>query len=100
MNWNSDKVNNIFNGAIALASLCLVIVTLFQVTDKSATYIVDNCFSFTAGLYLVSVVFAYLSCLRKENKKIEQKATLLFSIALIATFLSTAVMISEFFYYA
>ncbi|MEQ8582518.1 MAG: hypothetical protein RIC30_14915 [Marinoscillum sp.] len=93
---SGGPMSDIFNGSIALTGICLLILTLFQVTDKSALYWVDECFYLTAAGYLLTTVSAYL-CLRKPDQDYLRPLTdRLFLFSLGSTVLSIGILIYEF----
>jgi len=93
---SEELMSDIFNGSIALIGVCLIVLTLFQVTDKSALYWVDEFFYLTAGCYLLTSISAYLSLRKPGQYRLRPLTDWLFLFSLCSTLLSICVLIYEF----
>ena len=99
-NASNSLIENLFNGSIALIGICLTIVALFHVTDKTAALRVDECFSFSSALYLLTMVFAYVYLRKPHLIRFRYAADITFTLALLSTILSIGFLIYELHYYA
>ncbi len=91
-----DTPGDLFHGSIALIGVCLVVITLFQVTDKNAVYTVDECLSFSVALLLGSVLLSYTSILRPEKRWFRRSSHTLFLAAFVSIVGSFLVLLYEF----
>ncbi|OHX63977.1 hypothetical protein [Flammeovirga pacifica] len=98
MNNNTQSpelITNIFNGSLVLISICLVIVTMFQISNNAEERIVDEFLEVTSILYFISTISAYMYM--KEGQiivfyKLTKNA---FMFAVIATVISMIILFFE-----
>ena len=74
-NLLSEAMNNVCNVSAVLLGVCLTVISLFQIMDKRATYIIDEIFGVLSFLFALSILLSYLSVkknmgtlLKKNNR--------------------------------
>lgn len=90
-----EYLSDVFNGSIALEGICILVISVFQVSDKRALYLVDDCFCITSGLFLLPMVFAFLYISRTKSIIFRKIADLTLGIAIFAMIVSGFVLMYE-----
>lgn len=94
-----ELINNIFNGSIVLISICLIIITLFQVTDKSTEVVVDEVFSINSVIYFVAVILSYIY-MKKPSARVIMFANWFFIAGIICSIISSIFLFIQLSSYA
>lgn len=91
----SEVIGNTFGGSLALLSVCVTIISLFQVMGKRSLYYADDFFSLTSIIFAISAIISYL-CLRNDDLKIlKQIADMIFLIGLLAILIASLILLME-----
>lgn len=91
----AEYLSDVFNGAIALEGICLLVISVFQISDKRAMYVVDDCFCLTSGLFLLPMIFAYLYISRTKSTIFRTLADITLGVAIFALVVSGMVLMYE-----
>ncbi len=91
----AEYLSDVFNGSIALLGICLLVISVFQISDKRALYFVDNLFCITSGLFLLPMVFAYLYISKKKSDLLRKVADITLGIAIFALIISGIYLVLE-----
>jgi hypothetical protein len=81
-----ENIGHIFRGSIGLLGVSLTIISLFQIADKRAVYLVDDLLCISSALFILSTTLSYLS-LKKNAIKYAVFADVVFRIGLLSMFI-------------
>jgi len=90
-----EKMSNIMNASIALLSLCITVISLFQIADKRATYLSDELFSISSALFVAALLASYLHTKGHSNEALAKAANAVFTSALFSMIVAGLYLIFE-----
>ena len=92
---SADVNNNVFNGSIALLAVCITVISLFQIMNKSMVRLVDDMLGISSILFTASMALAYFSIRKNNQRKYQHRADVVFVLGLICMFVSGVLLVLE-----
>jgi hypothetical protein len=90
-----EKMSNVMNASIALLSLCITVISLFQIADKRAAYLADELFAISSALYLTALIASYLHTKGNAVNWLTTGANIVFTTALLCMLVAGIYLVFE-----
>lgn len=94
-NNNTQLVTYIFNVSSILLGVCITVISLFHITDKLDTTLMDEVLITSSTLFIICLLLAYLF-IRNQNKIIYKKIVdALFLLSISTLFIAAIILTIE-----
>ncbi len=78
-----EIAHHIFSGATAMIGVCIMVITLFTVMNFSLKSYADEILGINSLIFIISAFFSYLSIRKKNDRRMEWIADILFFIGML-----------------